>query len=222
MSKMSKADQQTVDKQVERLYETFPLLFGDVVNKNLKKQNEELKKENEELKTVIATKDRETKKCLEYIIGNMVIWEAIMAFNSGISGLICKCKHCCNQFVVSFDEEKAPKECKVWRHVCSAMFLDEITYHCLTTRNGTIVRHPLKPAEYPPPSLFFGTREEHVSHLPYHLVFDQRGDPYNFAYGTKLTTCTSPTDKELMKLNEFLQTLREDALTAVFTTPLSR
>ena len=57
MSKMSKADQQKVDKQVERLYETFPLLFGDVVNKNLKKQNEELKKENEELKTLIARKD---------------------------------------------------------------------------------------------------------------------------------------------------------------------
>ena len=206
MSKLSKKDQATIEEQVSRLYQAFPLLFADVVNKNLKDEIVQLKKQNEELM-------KQAKETLEFTLGNLVILEAFMGFNSGITGMICNCPHCCHHFSIPLKPENAADECKIWKHILTCMYLDDIKHTSLITRNGTVVRHSPRPDDFPPPTILFAN--ERVSHLAYHLVFDQRGNPYNFSYGTRLTYCTSPADKEIKNFNEFLQTLREDSLTAI-------
>jgi hypothetical protein len=210
MSKLSKQDQEMIQEQGERLFMLTPLLFRDVVNVALKKENEKLKQEKEELLELIRKKDSEIKKSMKTMFGTMVISEAIMGYNSGAGGMMCYCKHCCYQFVNVKSLEMPKAKCSVWRQMVLFMELTDIKFTTILGRKNEVHDHPPRPSDFPPPSMFF--EEETISHLPYHLVFQKRGNPYDFAYGTLLTQCTSPVDKEILKLDEFLQYLREDSL----------
>jgi hypothetical protein len=210
MSKLSHEDQQMIEKQSFRLFNAAPWLFADVMNKNLKEENERLKLERDGLVELIERKEMEVKKTLAMSLGNMVISEGIMGYNSGADGLMCNCLYCCRLFNAPPAQMNHKMKCKVWKQVVGFMRLAEVTYSFLWTYNGTKVLHPPMPETFPPPSMYF--EDEPISHLPYHLVFEQRGNPYDFAYGTRLTGCSTPIDKEIKQLDEFLQMLREDSL----------
>jgi hypothetical protein len=217
VSKLSRKDKETIEGQSARLYEAFPLLFSDVINKHLKKENTLLNEHNKLLQETIAMKDADNRMFVETVLGNRVLVKAIKAYNKGLIKMACFCSHCCFKFGIEKEREIPTMECRIWNRLIACMYLANITYTSLVTRNGTIVNHPPEPLDFPRPSMFF--QHQRVSHLPFHIVFDQRGNPYDFLYGTCLTYCPTATDRNITKLHELLEILRDDALTAGINPP---
>ena len=206
---LSLADQAMITKQTNRLVEAMPLLFQDSVNRLHKAEIQSLRDELKKTKEELGEAKTSCKQAIRTFLGVESLFDAIKTFNIFGWRMTCHCRYCAE--ILLQPELSVPGvKCLVNRELVNYMDLADIKYTWLKTRDGRPVHHvgiPPPAEDFPGSDLCFSG--DPVSHLPYHVVFAQKGNPYVFSYGKLLTSCRSVSDPEIVKLNDLIQYIHE-------------
>jgi hypothetical protein len=206
---LSLTDQAMITKQTSRLVEAMPLLFQDHVTRLHKAQIQALRDELEQTKTELREAKKSSKEGIRMFVGVDILFDAIRTFNTPNWRMTCHCRYCSE--ILGQPQLSIPfAKCLVNKQLIYSMDLADIKYTWLKSRDGRPVHHvdaPPVPTDFPAPDVCFSG--DSISHLPYHLVFAQKGNPYVFSYGELLTSCTSASSPEIAKLHDLIQYLHE-------------
>jgi uncharacterized small protein (DUF1192 family) len=208
---LSPADQEMITKQTSRLLEAMPLLFQDSVTRIHKAEIKALRDELERTKAELSDTRKSGREAIKSFVGGEILFEAIKTFNIFNWRVTCHCRYCSE--ILGQPQLCIPGvKCLVNTQLVYYMELADVKFTWLKSRDGRPVHHvdaPPVPADFPAPDVCFSG--DSVSHLPYHLVFAQKGNPYVFSYGELLTSCTSASSPEIVKLHDLIQYIHEKA-----------